>query len=74
MAERGRDQLGWIVLPGSRLEGNDTPALLDDRDGSVAVYRAAGPQVVDRQSDRLRRLGGAELRPPSIILSLRGRS
>jgi hypothetical protein len=34
MAERRRNRLVWIVLPGSCFEGNDTPALLHDRDVS----------------------------------------
>src|SRR3954453_17910608 len=42
MAESGRNRPVRIVLPGPRLEGDDAPALLHDRDIGKAVQRAAG--------------------------------
>src|SRR3954447_791434 len=47
MSERRGDRLGWIVLPGLRLERHDAPALLDDRDAGKTVQRAAGAQIID---------------------------
>src|SRR6516165_2899516 len=61
MAERGRNRLLPIVLPGSCFEGNNAPTLLDDRHVSVTVQCAARPQIIDRQSNRLRGRSGAEV-------------
>src|SRR5262245_53053505 len=61
MAKCRGDGLAGIVLPGLRLEGDDAPALLDDRDAGKTVERAAGAQIVDGEPDRFRRSGHAEL-------------
>src|SRR4051794_25569116 len=63
MAESGGDWLVRIVLPGPCLEGDDTPALFHDRDIGNGIQRAAGAEIVDSESDRLRQRGDAELAP-----------
>src|SRR4051794_15211386 len=61
MAEGSGDRLVRIVLPGPRLEGDDAPALLHDRDVGEGVERAARAQIVDGESDRFGQSGRAEL-------------
>src|SRR5882757_6595300 len=61
MTKRRRDRPGRVVLPGLRLESDDAAALLDDGHLGVAVQRAAGAQVIDRQADRFGQRRNAEL-------------
>src|SRR5581483_1599469 len=61
MPECRGDGLGWIVLPGLRLESDDAPALLDDGDAGETVERAARAKIIDGEADRLRARRRAEL-------------
>src|SRR5262249_22943756 len=61
MAKCRGNRLVGIVLPSLRLEGDDAPALLDNRDPGEAVERTAGAEVIDGQPDGFRRRRDAEL-------------